>query len=80
MLLPTINNKINESTDFALVELRQSANTCNKMETEDDKCWHIDPVELLTPSQSISLGQKVRTLGRKSKICINIIYFVKVGG
>ena len=58
-----INNAMNTATDFALIELTQSANICSKQETRNGKCWHIEPVKLASPSQEISTKQTVTTLG-----------------
>merc|ERR1712151_7338 len=61
--VPMKNNIINTATDFALIELTSSANTCNQRETENGKCWQIQPVKLTPPAQPISLKHTVTTLG-----------------
>ena len=63
MHIPKINNRINKATDFALVELDNSANICSRKETKNGKCWNIEPVILAGTSQSIPAMQTVTTLG-----------------
>merc|ERR1712106_698448 len=58
--LPT-NQK--QTSDFALIELVRSANTCSQEETEDRRCWNIKPVKLPSPEIIIHINETVRTLG-----------------
>jgi len=58
--LPT-NQK--QTSDFALIELIHSANSCSQEETEDGRCWYIKPIELPSPQTIIRVNETVRTLG-----------------
>ena len=58
--LPT-NQK--QTSDFALIELVRSANICSAEETEDGRCWYIEPVKLPSPEIIIHENDTVRTLG-----------------
>ena len=53
-----------QRTDFALIELAESANTCTQEETARGRCWPVTPVRLPDPFIHIKEGQRVRTLGR----------------
>ena len=53
-----------QRTDFALIELAESSNTCTQEETAQGRCWPVTPVRLPDPSIQIKEGQRVRTLGK----------------
>ena len=50
-------------TDFALVELESSVNSCTAEETQKGRCWLITPVKLPDEFMIIPPLQEVRTLG-----------------
>jgi len=50
-------------TDFALVELESSVNSCTGEETRKGRCWSITPVKLPDQFMIIPPLQEVRTLG-----------------
>ena len=62
-----------QKTDFAIVELVQSVNTCS--ETNRD-CWPISPVKLVNPLTVIEPGQEVRTLGNGQGLWSQILIFL----
>ena len=70
-----------QRTDFALIELAESANICTQEETARGRCWPVTPVRLPDPSFQIKEGQKVRTLGRfdNSKDFLNMISCLCLG-
>ena len=62
--LPENSGELYERTDFALIELAESANTCTQEETAQGRCWPVTPVRLPDPFIHIKEGQRVRTLGK----------------
>ena len=62
--LPENSGKPLERTDFALIELAESANTCTQEEIAQVRCWPVTPVRLPDPSIQIKEGQRLRTLGK----------------
>ena len=54
-------NAVGLKTDFAVVELATSVNTCNQNELH--KCWELHPVNLSGPDFTLQELEEVRTLG-----------------
>ena len=54
-------NAVGSKTDFAIVELATSVNTCKQHEHE--KCWELHAVNLPGPDFTLQELEEVRTLG-----------------
>ena len=54
-------NEVGFKTDFALVELTTSVNTCNQNDLP--KCWRLHPIKLASPDFPLNKLDEVRTLG-----------------
>ena len=66
-------------TDFALVELERSINSCSGEEIKESKCWFIAPVKLPDPQMKIEPCQDVRTLGQTVIITQNELSLIGWG-
>ena len=62
-------NTTGQKTDFAIIELVNSVNSC---EENNRECWPISPVSLVDPFVFIEVNQIVKTLGKRILGCPTI--------
>ena len=62
-----------EESDFALIEIAKSANTCTDEEEKKNLCWKVTPVRLPDPSLDIPDLATVRTLGEIARLNMSLL-------